>query len=293
MKSRMICALLILIAFGSFIPACSKTKTVTVTTSDTVAGLKDGLVLYLPFTNGSYADSSGLNNTVTAVGGASLGYDMHGYPQSAYNGTGNGAYLMVANNGSYKVDTAFAISFDFMTRALGTYSCCGQYDGLPVFVSIVDLTQGNGPTFDVGLMLPGSPQHFAFGVNGAASSCDSSGATNLSNVTDTAYTFNVETGAWYNAIIQFSHGTLTTYINGSLISTKTGGPDAVLFCPNANFVVGGWWGGHENLNGELDEIRMYNRTLNPQQIAWLSRNFQPNSTGQERVLEQRPASSLK
>jgi hypothetical protein len=285
MKNRIVYALLILIGFVSLIPACSKTKTVFVTKTDTVAGLKDGLVLYLPFTNGSYADSSGLNNTVTAVGGASLGYDMHGYPQSAYNGTGNGAYLMVANNGSYKVDTAFAVSFDFMTRALGTYSCCGQYDGLPSFVSIVDVTNGNGPTFNAGFTLPGFPHYFAFGVNGSRSDCDSSGASNTSDVNDTCFNFNAQTGGWYNAVVQFSHGTLTTYINGVLVNTQTGGPDSVLFCPNANFVVGGWWGGHENMNGELDEIRMYNHTLNAGQIAWLSRNFQPNSTGQGRALE--------
>lgn len=291
MKNRVICALLTFIAFVSIIPACSKTKTVTVTAPDTVAGLRDGLVLYLPFTNGSYADSSGLNNTVTAVNGASLGFDMHGYPQGAYNGTGNGSYLMVANNGAYKVDTAFALSFDFMTRTLGSYSCCGQYDGLPVFLSIVDITQGNGPTFNVGMTLPGAPHEFAFSVNASSSGCDSSGLGNPNDVSDTSYTFTVQTGAWYNAIIQFSHGTLTTYINGKQISTKAGGPDSALFCPNANFVVGGWWGGHNSMNGELDEVRMYNHTLNSDQIAWLARNFQPNSNSQKRSLEVRQGPS--
>src|ERR1700722_1655547 len=152
MKCKNLSYLVLAISIGLF--ACTKNSnpktiydTVTVTKTDTVQvlpptdtpNLTDGLVIYLPFTNGSFADSSGLNNTVTAVNGAALGYDMHGYAQSAYNGTGNGAYLMVANNGSYKVDTAFAVSFDFMSRVnTGTYYCCGNYDGLPVFLSIVD-----------------------------------------------------------------------------------------------------------------------------------------------------------
>ena len=226
------------------------------------------------------------------MGNGGLGYDMHGYAKSAYNGTGSGSYLVVSNNGSYAVDTAFAVSFDFMTRVLGSYSCCGEYDGLPVFMSIVDVTQGNGPTFDCGLTMPGAPSLFAFGVNASSSSCDSSGQDNMADVSDTSYNFTPQLGAWYNVILQFSHGTLTTYINGQLTNTKTGGPDSVLFCPNSNFVVGGWWGGHQGLNGELDEIRFYNHTLTAQQVAWLSRNFQINSTRQRPGLQSGRATNV-
>lgn len=306
MKLKNLSYLVLAISIGLF--ACTKNTnpktiydTVTVTKTDTVQvlppsdtpNLTDGLVIYLPFTNGSFADSSGLNNTVTAVNGATLGYDMHGYAQSAYNGTGNGAYLMVANNGSYKVDTAFAVSFDFMSRVnTGTYYCCGDYDGLPVFLSIVDVTNGNGPTFNCGFTIPGAPQYFAFGTNSSTSSCDSSGDDNLLNVTDTSYNFTPQIGSWYNAILEFSHGNYSTYINGKLVSTKTGGTDSALFCPNASFVVGGWWGGHNNFNGELDEIRFYNHTLTQQQIAFLSRNFQINSTGQQPVLQGRKSPAI-
>jgi hypothetical protein len=301
-------SLVALFVCAGFLFACTKNNnpktiydTVTVTKTDTVLvpppsdtpNLTDGLVIYLPFTNGSFADSSGLNNTVTAVNGATLGYDMHGYAQSAYNGTGNGAYLMVANNGSYKVDTAFAVSFDFMSRVnTGTYYCCGEYDGLPVFLSIVDVTNGNGPTFDCGFTNPGAPQYFQFGYNSSTSDCESSGDDNLLNIADTSYNFAPQIGSWYNAILEFSHGTLTTYINGQLMSTKTGGTDSALFCPNANFVVGGWWGGHQNFNGELDEIRFYNHTLTSRQIAWLARNFQIHSNGQQPALQGRKSPTI-
>jgi Concanavalin A-like lectin/glucanases superfamily len=144
-------------------------------------------------------------------------------------------------------------------------------------VSIVDFTDGNGPTFDFGLGMPQAPQYLEAGTNSSTSDCEGPGTGNPLNVEDTTTSFSPQIGSWYNAIVEFSHGTLTTYINGKLVSTKGGGSDSVLFCPNASFVVGGWWAGHENINGELDEVRFYNRTLNPQQIAWLSRNFQPNS----------------
>jgi Concanavalin A-like lectin/glucanases superfamily len=279
-----------LVALVIFI-ACTKntnptppvTDTVTITKTDTLIlpppndtpNLTNGLVLYLPF-NGSFADSSGLGNTITPVNGAALGYDMHGYAQSAFTSSGNGAALLVSNNGAYAVDTAFSVSFDFMIRSNAYYYGGGNYSGLENFLSIVDNSNGNGPTFAVGLNIPGTPQYFNFGVNSSTSDCDSSGDDNPFNRDDTSKLIP-QIGSWYNAICIFSHGTCSTYINGQLASSKTGYTDSVLFCPNANFIIGAWWGGTESLNGELDEVRFYNRTLNPKQIAWLSRNFQPNS----------------
>jgi hypothetical protein len=266
--------------------------TVTITKTDTLVlpppvidtpNLTEGLVLYLPF-NGSFADSSGNNNTVTPLDGAALGYDLHGSANSAFISSGNGARLVVANNGSYAVDTAFSISFDFVIRSNPYYFGGGNYTGLMSFLSIIDTATGNGPTFDVGLTDPQAPQDFTFGVNTAAtSSCDNSGANNTGNVGDIT-SFAPQIGSWYNAICIFTKGTLSVYINGQLTGTAIEGDSATLFCPNANFVVGGWWSGGNNLsnleslNGELDEVRMYNRTLTAQQIAWLSRNFQPTST---------------
>lgn len=271
--------------------------TVTVTKTDTLVlppvndtpNLTQGLVLYLPF-NGSFADSSGNNNIVTPLGGAALGYDLHGYANSAFISSGNGARLVVGNNGSYAVDTAFSISFDFVIRSNTYYYGGGNYTGLMTFLSIVDTTNAFGPTFDAGLNNPASPQTFTFGVNSASSSCDNTGTSNVQNVASTT-NFTPQIGSWYNAICIFTQGTLSVYINGQLQGTQTSLNPAVLFCPNANFVVGAWWSGGGNLsnlesvNGELDEVRMYNRTLTAQQIAWLSRNFQPTSTSMTPALK--------
>jgi hypothetical protein len=121
-----------------------KTDTLVIPQKIDTPNLKNGLVLYLPF-NGSFADSSGLGNIVTAVGGATLDYDMHGYAQSAFSATGAGERLVVANNGSYKVDTAFSVSLDFMIRSNAYYSGGYDYSGLMTFVSIVNTTTGHLP----------------------------------------------------------------------------------------------------------------------------------------------------
>lgn len=264
--------------------------TVTVTKTDTLVlppvndtpNLTEGLVIYLPF-NGSFADSSGNNNIVTPLGGAALGYDLHGYANSAFISSGNGARLVVANNGSYAVDTAFSISFDFVVRSNTYYVGNGNYTGQMCFLSIVDTSDGQGSTFICGLTSPTSLQDFTFLVNGSSSNCDNPANNNPQDTVEITG-FAPQIGSWYNAICIFTKGKESVYINGQLVGISTTPDQATLFCPNTNFIVGAWWSGGgnpsnlESLNGELDEVRMYNRTLTAQQIAWLSRNFQPTST---------------
>lgn len=260
----------------------------TTTLTDTVIqkidtpDIKTGLVLYLPF-NGTFADSSGSNNTVTAVNGASLGYDMHGYASSAFTSNGNGQYLMVSNNGAYALDTAFTISLDFMIRSAPTWNGTGV-PGLMTLASIVTVADAYGPTFHMGMTVPGEPQYLDIGLNPSSNSCGNTGAGEPDNLNDTT-SFAPQVGPWYNMIVTFSSGAMNVYINGKQISSRTAAFSSLLFCSNSNFVVGGWWSADpECINGEIDEVRLYNRSLNAQQIAWLSRNFQITSTNAQPTL---------
>jgi hypothetical protein len=253
-------------------------------TPDPSINMKNGLVLYLPF-NGSFADSSGSGNTITAVGGATLDYDMHGYASSAFNATGAGERLIVGNNGAYKVDTAFTVSCDFMLRSNAYYSGGYDFSGLQVFLSIVNVAAGTGPTFNIGMSVPAFPQYFTFNVCGAqGNDCSSYGANMAYNISDTS-NFIPQLGAWYNVVCVFNKNITSIYVNGKLTSTQTNPNTAsALFCTGSNFVVGGWWNGGnsgtENLRGKLDEVRFYNRPLNSHEIGWLARNFQPTSVRQ-------------
>jgi hypothetical protein len=256
-----------------------KTDTNIVAKLDTAVQITKGLVLFLPF-DGNFADSSGLNNTVTAVGGATLGTDLHGYAHNAFNATGSGERLYVTNNGSYKVDSAFTVSLDFMIRSNAYYSGGYNFNGLMTFLSIVNTANGNGPTFNLGMNVPGLPQYFNFGVNTnyAGSDCNSSGAANPTKLDDTT-SFSPQLGYWYNTICVFDHGTISVYIDGRLQGKVTGIAKTVLFCPDAQFVIGGWWDGdYESINGQLDDVRFYNRAINANEITYLARNFQVNST---------------
>jgi hypothetical protein len=259
------------------------------TKPDPTVNITKGLVLYLPF-NGSFADSSGYGNSVTPVNGAALDYDMHGYANSAFNATGNGERLIISNNGAYKVDTAFSVSCDFMIRSNAYFYGGYDFSGLQVFLSIVNVTTGKGPTFDMGMTLPNLPQYFAFGVVGAqGNDCSGYGNNMAYDIGDTT-NFTPQLGAWYNVVCIYNKNSLSVYVNGQLISTSTNPNTAsAVFCPDANFVVGGWWNGggsgNENIRGKLDEVRFYNRVLTPHEIAWLARNFQVTSTRQKPALK--------
>jgi hypothetical protein len=220
--------------------------------------LKKGLLVYLPF-KGNLADSSGNGNTTTAAG-MTLTNDEHGNANSAIQGTGNGERLLVTNNGSIKFDTAFTISMNCMIRSVKT-QC---------FASLVNNSTGLGPTFEVCANIPNSPVlDFAVIHNDAA--CNAPGSASVT--TDTSQ-YAVAPESWYNVIAVFHKGTLQLYVNGALVSTKTGATTTCRICPDAKLIIGGWWDNDPiSVNGKLDEVRLYDRVLNSDEIASLSENF--------------------
>ena len=231
-----------------------------------VADLKRGLLLYLPF-NGSIADSSGNNNPTMAVGGGSLTADEHGYANSAFGSNGGGQTIEVTNNGSIHFDTAYTISLSFMTRDNSIRH---------TYLSMVNPVDGNGPTFEIGNCVPGLP-NFDVGVNDISAGCDNSGLSNPNKLNDTT-SFIPELERWYNAIVVYHKGSVSIYINGKLISSKNGTGTLANLCPASKIVVGGWWNSDVmNINGVLDNVRLYNRVLTSDEIALLSQYYQPTT----------------
>ena len=258
MKNRLIILFVFLSGLGI---SCQKSSTPTPPPASDVH-LNNGLLVYLPF-DGNFADSSGNGNTVTPVNGASLTYDEHGYANSAFGGTGNGERLLVTNNGSIKFDTAFTLSIDVMTVNFE----------LQDFVTMVQNNTGSGVTFGVGLGV-GTTNRFDFAVSDSTAGCNDiiSGSNSVIDTTQ----FIVQPESWYNIVSIFHKGTLQIYVNGKLVSTQTGANTTVPICTAAQLIVGGWWQGAPtaSLNGKLDEVRLYNRVLNADEIAQLASEFQ-------------------
>jgi len=232
---------------------------------DSTVNLAKGLLLYLPF-SGNIADSSGNNNQTTAYGSV-LTYDMHGWANNAFGATGAGERIYVTNNGSIKFDTAWTLSLAFMVND----------SRAETYISMVDPATGNGPSFNFGNTTATAPYYLNTGTGDISTNCSSPGAVNNYNISDTTYWVPVP-GSWYKAVVIYHRGTVQTYINGSLISTKVGSGTQALLCPNSKIIVGAWWNGDpQGLNGKLDNIRLYNRVLTPHEIVALSSNYQIHS----------------
>lgn len=233
--------------------------------------LKSGLLLYLPF-NGNVADSSGNNNATAIIGtvdsagnpGVGLTTDAHGKASSAWGSDGTGTYIKVTNNGSIQFDSAFSLSFNFMVNVNNTI----RQD----FVSFVQTSNAYGPGFAAGLSIPGMT-NYCFGVDDSSAGCDNTNGGNPSNVGDTA-NFIPQTGVWYHMVNVYQQGTLYVYVNGQLIGGKTNLLNHIAQrCPEATINVGYWWDQDQlSLNGKIDEIRLYNRSLTIDEISSLANN---------------------
>ena len=244
------------------------TDTLYAAKPDTTVNLTRGLLLYLPF-SGSIADSSGNGNPTTAMNGAGLTYDTHGYANNAFGSDGTDQVILVTNNGSIKFDTAYSLSVDFMTNDLSNRQ---------VFVSMVDYDNGNGPSFLLGTSVPYMTNVLSFGANDITEGCGNDGGLNPNKVSDTT-SFVPQIGAWYNLILIYHRGATQLYINGSLNSAKTGTGTLASLCSASQIVIGGWWSGDPiAINGKLDNVRLYNRVLTPHEIAALASNYQVTST---------------
>jgi hypothetical protein len=242
------------------------------TDSTGIVDLKKGLLVYLPF-NGNIADSSGNNNPTRIAGtGGGLTYDIHGYANAAFGSDGTGGRIEVTNNGSIKFDTAFSVSLSFMER---------DNAARQLFAAMVKVEDAKGPSFVLGNSIPGAPNVW-FGVINSSGTCDEYG-DGKTTVDTTSFVPQPE--SWYNLISTFHKGTLRMYLNGKLIDEKTTTDPYAHICPDAKFVVGGWWQYDPiSINGKLDNVRLYNRELNPAEIAMLSKNYQPNSNNIRQVV---------
>jgi len=240
--------------------SCNKDESSTPGTPTSNVHLDQGLLAYYPF-NGNINDESGNNNNGTIQGG-SLSYDEHGNTNSAFNCTSNGDKIVINNNGSITFDTAFSVSLNVMIRSLGRQS----------FISMVSNSNGKAPSFVVGTNLPGN-YHLNFATPYGSNPCDgySTDETTINNTSNV----QLQPESWYNIVSIFSNGTSKIYLNGNLIATKTGVESAAHVCPDTQLIIGGWWNSDPiSLNGRIDEIRIYKRSLNADEINELSKNFQ-------------------
>lgn len=212
--------------------------------------LTQGLVTYYPFSgNANDAGPNGINGTVF---NASLTSDRNGNINSAY-------YF----DGSSYINLPFNNAYNFSPQ--GSFS---------ISVWVLPDQNNNWPAQAVVVKAPYNSDFTLSGWN--------YGTYVLSYKAMSGYAYNhvlngttsfVQNQCWYNIITTYENGKWHLYINGQLESTDLSQTKFIIQDGFSRMVFGkkgesnGDW-----YKGKMDEVRIYNRVLNPQEIDSLSFN---------------------
>ena len=213
--------------------------------------LNAGLVAYYPF-NGNANDESGNGNN-PIFNNAILTNDEQGNPNSAYNFNGIDQYIQIPNSPSLNMSNQISISLK--VRPLGFYTgpC---YNNMMVMKGDADYLDGNYSL------------RFADVITG----CTTPTTTNeqfLGGDAVAATNPIVQLNKWYTVVWTYDGTIERIYVDCVLqdslvISVNSFTNQYDLFIGKLNNSQYPYW-----LNGDLDEVRIYNRAINDQEVKAL------------------------
>lgn len=220
-----------------------------------------GLVAYYPF-NGTFNDASGNGNNGTAMNGAAFGTDQWGNANNAASFDGVDDYVAIPASAGITPSHNLSIAFRFKTSS----------SALQILLSKSDWTGTSAPNnfqYQIGInggsLLPSNGLFFATAHTG--NSCIKSQFL----ADHYSYGSNTASGTWYCVVLTFNNGVKKIYMNGVLAgtSTVTGTPNNSYIdsCAGGQLRLGVWWQKDPRwFSGLMDELRLYNRVLNQQEI---------------------------
>ncbi len=207
----------------------------------------DGLVAYFPF-NGNANDESG-NGHNGNVNKALLTADRYGIPNKAYLFNDSTSYIVISNSNSLLPDNgSFTISFWVYFISLGS--------GAETWV--LDIDDGNSDYSGYGFYLTHSDTTLD-----AYWHYDDS----WTHHTDTYTKVKFNQWNFITAILDRSGNSANLYLNGDLIDTKSLDNNSItawsdLYLGKRRYVATG----SAQLSGKMDDIRLYNRALSPEEV---------------------------
>ena len=202
--------------------------------------LDSGLVAYYPF-NGNANDESGNSNN-GIVGGAVLTSDRFGVDSAAYEFDGTSSYITIPSSATLESPTTELTQAAWIN--IYSWSLVGQAFG-PVTMK----SNSGGNAFQYRLSVSDG------GINTAIN--------NWNNFVTILDTLNIN--EWYFIVTTLKDDTVKTYVDGEFIGEGTlAGP---IFYDNQPLEIGrDVPGATEIFHGKIDDIRIYNRALTPEEI---------------------------
>jgi len=214
--------------------------------------LRDGLVAYYTFTNGSLKDSSGYNNDII-FNNAAKTTDRFGKANNAYLFDGSSNYMQVKNSTSLNPNSSISIMVIVKPNGFYAGACHANQlvsKGYNDYINGFYTLRFANTSTDCSSPPDISKEYFysAYGdyPNGAGAGIDSG---------------FVKLGQWYNVVFTYDGHVSRLYVNGTLKDVRL---RSAAFTPNTHDV---FIGKHEDpsfpyyLNGVIDEVRIYNKAL--------------------------------
>jgi len=78
--------------------------------------------------------------------------------------------------------------------------------------------------------------------------------------------FNYQLNIWYHIVYVVTPTSYTIYVNGSQVGSGTYSQNNPVFSDSSHSIAVGSNQGYEHFNGTIDEVRVWNRTLSPEEI---------------------------
>lgn len=205
--------------------------------------LQQGLVAYYPF-NGNANDESGNRNHGT-VYGATLTADRFGNAECAYYFDGENDYIEISDNASLRPQYLSISAWAYTESSKGTLL------GKSVYSNAANEQYALGA------------DHFYFNIK-RNSACQPGYGWNW--VGNSGYSlYN-----WYHVIGTYDGFMMKIFVNGLLVATNTNTQGPIDGCEGGNLRIGKWWASDPLIfKGKLDDIRIYNRALNQDEVTAL------------------------
>jgi formylglycine-generating enzyme required for sulfatase activity len=224
---------------------------ITAETNTLPASLQEGLVAYYPF-NGNANDESG-NGHHGEVQGAALTADRHGVPVSAYGFDGTKDMINLGDQwGDFGTDP-FTIAlwvYRKTTSNCDAFVSKGKYGKSAQWNLVTANPTDNG-------MTPRNQIRFHLTSTG-------------SNGNTIHSTSQVGTKTWHHVVIQRNTRGLNMFIDGYLDASLTCSPlNADSSVPVRCGFVDTWQPNEYRMNGDIDDVRIYNRALSAAEVKSL------------------------
>ncbi len=212
--------------------------------------LNNGLVAYYPF-NGNANDQSG-NNINGVINSATTTTDKYGQLNSAYYFNGSTAYIQLpySNLYNFSPQDSFSISVDVLPDAGNAWPA-----------QAIVVKSPSNPDFNASAWNYGTYVLNYKAMSGYA-------ATHVVNGS-TIFTTNP---CWYNIIVTYKNGKWNLYVNGILEDQDLSQTKFILQDGPASKIALGKKGESfgDFFKGKMDEVRIYHRVLNNDEILALS-----------------------